>query len=118
MTTPDIARSEHRAWRAVLFGLAVLAQLVLPAIVLRAQAVAGELCVTGDGSDSPSSPGHAHEQQCAHCRLHNCSSLPLPATSVVAVVRAGTQAPRPPVPAAVPSFARRGQPPPTGPPAV
>jgi hypothetical protein len=118
MATPDIARTEYRAWRAVLFGLAVLAQFVLPAIVLRAQAVAGELCVTGDGSDSPSSQGHAHEQQCAHCRLHNCSPLPPPAASVVAVVRVGTQAPRPPFPVATRPFARRGQPPPTGPPGV
>lgn len=117
MTTPGIARSELRAWRTVLFGLAVLAQLVLPAIVLRAQALAGELCVVSDGSDAPSQ-GHAHEQQCAHCRLHNCSSPPPPAASVVAVVRVGTQAPRPPIPAALPVSERRAQPPPTGPPAV
>jgi hypothetical protein len=116
MTTHGIARSERRAWRGVLFGLAVLAQLVLPAIVLRAQAVAGELCVTSDASDP--SKGHTHEQQCAHCRLHNCSSLPPPAVSVIAVARIETPAARPWTAVAAAMPGRRAQPPPTGPPAV
>lgn len=116
MTTHGIARSERSAWRGVLFGLAVLAQLVLPAIALRAQAVAGELCVTRDGSDAPK--GHAHEQQCAHCRLHNCSSLPPPVVSVAAVARIETLAARPWIAAEAATPGRRAQPPPTGPPAV
>jgi hypothetical protein len=114
-----IRRHETRALRAALLCLAVIAQLILPGVVLRAQAIAGELCVTsGSGSGSPSSKAHAHDQQCAHCRLHDCSPVTPPSARAVVV--------EPPVrqPAAVfeavalrPSWLQ-ARPPPTGPPPV
>lgn len=109
---------EKRVLRAILFCLAVLAQLMLPAVMMRAEAIAGSLCVTsGGGTDSGPSNFHEHGKQCAHCRLHNCSPLSPPAANAIAVERVHfrsfavgeTAAPR------LPAF--RAQPPPTGPPA-
>jgi hypothetical protein len=74
-----IAKRDVRVLRATLTGLALLAQLMLPGVILRAEALAGELCVTssGDGGQS-SSKSHVHDRQCAHCRLHDCSTLAPP----------------------------------------
>ncbi len=108
---------ERRASRAVLFCLAVLAQLMLPAIMLRAQAIAGELCVTSaGGTGSGSSDVDAHGKQCAHCRLHNCSSLSPPTITLAAVDRANFELGALGTVAVLPLRILRAQPPPTGPP--
>ncbi|WP_164455431.1 hypothetical protein [Thiorhodococcus minor] len=58
--------------RAILFCLAVLAQLMLPVVMMRAEAIAGTLCLTSGGSaGSGPSNFHEHGKQCAHCRLHD-----------------------------------------------
>jgi hypothetical protein len=114
---PQHFSEELRLWRAVLICVAILAQLLLPAVVLRAQALAGELCVAQTGSDGSDQKAHAHDQQCAHCRLHNCSPLTPPSVREVRPTEIGSAAalvsplfpPRPSL---------RAKPPPTGPPAA
>jgi len=114
-----VAMRERRALRAVLFCLAVLAQLMLPAIMLRAEAIAGDLCVTGD-SDTGSGPSHidGHGKQCAHCRLHDCSSLAPPAVTLVLAEPTGFKRSSISWVAAPSLRLLRAQPPPTGPPPV
>lgn len=116
MAIDGISGNERRAWRAVMFALAVVAQLLLPAITMRAQALAADLCtIQTDNEDS--SGGHSHQQQCAHCRVHDCSALSPPAVHAVAIQRARAAEPTAAAPLAL--LPRRlAQPPPTGPPAV
>lgn len=117
MAHQGIPQAERRVWRAVVFALAVLAQLVLPAIGMRAQALAAELCVLDNGDGSDTSKAHVHQQQCAHCRVHDCSALTPPAASEVAVVRVMAAATVAAARQTANSPNRRAQPPPTGPPA-
>jgi len=115
MMNHGFSGNERRAWRAVVFALAVVAQLLVPAITMRAQALAAELCAVQTGDDS--SGTHTHQQQCAHCRVHDCSALPPPAVSHVAVQRVSAAEPAASRPLVL--LPRRlAQPPPTGPPAL
>jgi len=105
--------------RAVVLALAVMAQMFLPAIVLRADAAAGELCLTRtDGSNSGKSSAHRHAQQCAHCRLQDCASLTPPSAAAIVAESVGSaDAPVKNAPWAPPPR-HRAQPPPTGPPSI
>jgi len=107
---------ELRAMRAVLACLAVVAQMMLPAIVLRAEAAARDLCVTSGGNDDGPSKFHEHGKQCAHCRLSTCSPLSPPAAGSISIERTHV-APAAANEAAAPRRPPlRAQPPPTGPP--
>src|SRR5262249_38471140 len=108
---------EDRLLRAMVFALAVLAQLMLPALVLRAEASAGDLCVMRAGATSPA-PGKAdtHGQQCTHCVLHDCAPLSPPAVATVALWPTQARADVCAFARAPAIAARRVQPPPTGPP--
>lgn len=113
------AEQESRALRAVLFALAVLAQLLLPAIVLRAEASAGELCVTRSNASGPQdSKSHAHDLQCAHCSLHHCTPYVPPSTEALSVAPAVADAASLAISADFGAPLRRAQPPPTGPPSL
>jgi hypothetical protein len=112
------AQRERHVWRALVFALAVLAQLLLPAIMLRAQAIAAGLCVTGGDGSNTGSDIHAHDQQCAHCRLHDCSPLAPPPSSTVAPARLAVGTIARPEPASFALRPSRTQPPPTGPPGL
>jgi hypothetical protein len=116
MVTRGLSGRERRVWRAAVFALAVMAQLVVPSIAMRAQALAAQLCVVQTDGDSDSSKGHVHQQQCAHCRVHDCSALTPPAVRVVAAVRVAAVEPVVALPPRVVP-GRRAQPPSTGPPA-
>ena len=116
MAIHGIGGEERRVWRAVLFALAVVAQLVLPAITMRAQALAAELCVVDRGDGGDPSKGHRHQQQCLHCRVHDCAALMPPSVRVAGATR--VTAAEPPIAARLAvAPLRRVQPPPTGPPA-
>lgn len=109
---------EDRVLRAVLFVLAVVAQLFLPAMVMRAQAFAGELCVTQVSSgDAQKAKPHAHDE-CLQCGVHNASPPMAPsdhggALRAHEIGRANVSALEMRL-----SIWRRAQPPPTGPPVL
>jgi hypothetical protein len=110
---------EARALHAALFCLAVLAQLMLPAAMMRAEALAGSLCVTSDGgADSGSSKSHGHGKPCADCRLHCSSPFSPPTINSVLVERADV--PSAAINEAATTFVHvlHAQPPSTGPPPV
>ncbi len=109
--------TESRILRAVVFALTVLAQLMLPAIVLRAEAIAGDLCVAqSGGADAQKSGPHAHGEHCTQCQLPAGSTLRPPDLRIVEpALRAAGPASLPEI-AARPALLRRAQPPPTGPP--
>jgi Protein of unknown function (DUF2946) len=111
-----IVAKEARALRAVLLCLAVLAQLMLPAVLMRAEAIAANLCVTSGGADSGPSKFHQHGKQCAHCRLHKCSPTSPPTATAILVERADFPPPALSEAATPRGLPFRAQPPPTGPP--
>jgi hypothetical protein len=75
------------------------------------------LCVVDkdDGGDD-SSKRDPHQQQCLHCRVHDCAALTPPAARAAGALRVAAAEPPATTRLAVAPM-RRVQPPPTGPPA-
>ena len=78
-TSNDAIARELRLWRAALLCAVLALQLLLPAAVLRAEALARELCSTTGSAGSNAASHRIHMQQCAHCTLCGCEAVPEPA---------------------------------------
>jgi hypothetical protein len=109
-TTTDAIAHELRLWRAALLCAVLVLQLLFPAAVLRAEALARELCSTTGSASNNAASHRIHMQQCAHCTLCGCEAVPEPAVrDVVPAIAprtlrivAATTLPTPPIRAAAP----------------
>lgn len=72
-------RRELHLWRAAIVALAVVLQLLGPAVLMRAEARAGQTClgITGKATDGPQK-AQRHDAQCMHCPNASCSTPILP----------------------------------------
>ena len=105
---------QKRQMQALICVFVVVAQMLLPAVVFQAEALASGVCVAGNSSQDPSD-SHAHDGQCCLCAVHVSSPL-IPALVAGSCERLVSQQP------AAAAKDRRsvslyyGSPPPTGPP--
>lgn len=109
-------RREWHLWRAAIIALAVVLQLLGPAVLMRAEARTGQTCLgitgnTGDGSQK----AQRHDTQCMHCPNASCSAPVLAAASSVAA-RPVRVAIAEPVPQLAAQSHPHDRPPPIGPP--
>lgn len=110
----DRLEQQKRQMRALICVFVVVAQMLLPAVALRAEALASAVCVADNSSQGPSE-SHAHDGRCCLCAVH-VSSPPIPALIAGSCEQLVNQQP------AAAAKDRRGgslyygSPPPTGPP--
>lgn len=109
-------RREWHLWRAAIVALAVVLQLLGPAVLMRASAQAGQTCLglTGKANDGPQKAQH-HDTQCMHCPNASCSAPLLPTPGDIVASAAAVAIAEPIAQRANQSHAHV-RPPPIGPP--